>query len=153
MMSLIWTASDEITYLFKEIGICTQGLKIIQDPITTKNDKDAKELEVKSGEISFEKVNFKYEKNDNIFKNKSLKIRGGSKIGLVGFSGSGKSTFANLIMRLFQIESGAIKIDGQDIAKITSDSLRRNISLIPQDPVLFHRSIIENIRYGELDAC
>ncbi len=74
------------------------------------------------------------------------------KVGLVGFSGSGKSTFVNLMLRLFEPTSGVISIDGQDIQQVTQDSLRESISLIPQDPMLFHRSLMENIRYGKLDA-
>ncbi len=73
-------------------------------------------------------------------------------LGLVGFSGSGKSTFVNLILRLFEPQGGAITIDGQNILSVTQDSLRENISMIPQDPQLFHRSLMENIRYGRLDA-
>jgi len=70
----------------------------------------------------------------------------------VGFSGSGKSTFVNLMLRLFEPDSGVIAVDGQDILAVTQDSLRENISMIPQDPMLFHRSLMENIRYGRLDA-
>jgi ATP-binding cassette subfamily B protein len=79
-------------------------------------------------------------------------IEPGQQVGLVGFSGSGKSTFVNLILRLFEPQDGVIAIDGQDILAVTQDSLRENISMIPQDPMLFHRSLMENIRYGRLEA-
>jgi len=79
-------------------------------------------------------------------------IKPGQKVGLVGYSGSGKSTFVNLILRLFDVTEGAIKIDGQDIREVTQDSLHEAIAMIPQDPSLFHRSIFENILYGRKDA-
>ena len=82
----------------------------------------------------------------------TLTIRPGERVGLVGFSGSGKSTFVNLILRLYDIQGGRILIDGQDIRDVTQDSLRRAISMISQDPMLFHRSLLENVRYGSLDA-
>ena len=87
-----------------------------------------------------------------VFDNLSVTLRAGEKVGLVGFSGSGKSTFANLILRLFEPQKGAIYIDDQDISQCTQDSLRSQISMIPQEPVLFHRSIMENIRYGHTQA-
>jgi ATP-binding cassette subfamily B protein len=82
----------------------------------------------------------------------SVTIPAGQKVGLVGYSGNGKTTFANLILRLFDVTSGRILIDGQDIREVTQESLRAQISLIPQDPFLFHRTLLENIRYGRLDA-
>jgi ATP-binding cassette subfamily B protein len=82
----------------------------------------------------------------------NVTIQSGSKTGLVGFSGSGKSTFVNLILRFFDVSSGKILIDWQDIKQVTQDSLRQSIALIPQDTSLFHRSLMENIRYGRLEA-
>ncbi len=81
-----------------------------------------------------------------------MHIKGGEKVGLVGYSGAGKSTFVNLILRFYPIEKGRILIDGQDIAHITLDSLRKQVALIPQDPLLFHRSLEENIQYGNIQA-
>ncbi len=109
-------------------------------------------LKIAKGEIAFENVTFNYIPEHNIFEDKNLKISAGSKVGLVGFSGSGKTTFANLILRYFDVESGMITIDGQDISKVTQESLRAQIAMIPQDTSLFHRSLLENIRYGRLDA-
>ena len=85
---------------------------------------------------------------DMLFQNKNLIIQPGQKIGLVGFSGGGKTSLVNLILRLFELESGQIMIDDQDIKSVTQTSLRENISFIPQDTTLFHRSIMDNIRYG-----
>jgi ATP-binding cassette subfamily B protein len=87
-----------------------------------------------------------------VFRGLTLTIRSCERVGLVGFSGSGKSTFMNLILRLYDIQGGRILIDGQDVREVTQDSLRRSISMISQDPMLFHRSLFDNIRYGSLDA-
>ena len=87
-----------------------------------------------------------------MFEDKTLVINGGEKVGLVGYSGSGKSTFVNLITRMFDVQKGDILIDGQSIRSVTLESLRKNIGFIPQDPTLFHRSIMDNIRYGKFDA-
>jgi ATP-binding cassette subfamily B protein len=82
----------------------------------------------------------------------SLEILAGQKIGLVGYSGGGKTSFVNLILRLYEISEGSILIDNQDIRDVTQDSLRRAIAMIPQEPVLFHRTLLENIRYGRIEA-
>jgi ATP-binding cassette subfamily B protein len=101
-----------------------------------------------TGTIVFDNVTFSYNANKPIFVNKSLTIKSGEKIGLVGYSGGGKSTFINLIMRLYDVDSGKITIDGYDLRDVTLDSLRYHISIIPQDTILFHRTILENISYG-----
>lgn len=152
ILTLAWTATVEMAYLFRELGVIKQGLKIIKDPIDIKDEDDAQDLDIKKGKIEFNKVTFKYKHNDNVFKEKTLTIEGGQKVGLVGLSGSGKTTFAHLLLRLFNISQGTIKIDGQDIRKVTLKSLRDSITLIPQEPMLFHRSIMDNIRYSSLDA-
>src|SRR5690606_28664966 len=108
----------------------------------------AQDLHVTRGEISFEGVSFAYGENSFIFHDISLVIKGGQKVGLVGYSGSGKSTFVNLILRLYDLHAGKILIDGQNIADVTQHSLRGSIALIPQDPSLFHRSLRDNIKYG-----
>ncbi len=108
------------------------------------------ELEDIGGEVA-QTTNANLEK-PAIFQNKSILISGKQKVGLVGFSGSGKTTFVNLITRLYDVSSGAILIDGQDIKNVTQDSLHDNISIIPQEPILFHRTIMENIRYGKKNA-
>lgn len=94
------------------------------------------------------------EENTNVFENFNLEIEPKTKVGLVGYSGSGKSTLINLLMRFFDIKegNGSIEIDGQDIRNVTQESLRQNISYIPQDPILFHRTIAENIKYGKINA-
>lgn len=97
-------------------------------------------------------MNFNYSDEKKVFHNLSVTVLAGQRVGLVGLSGSGKSTFVNLILRLFDPQSGQIIIDGVDIRDMTQDALHAQISLIPQDPSLFHRTLLENIRYGRLDA-
>lgn len=143
--------TQEFGDLFEQIGCFNQSMTLIREYVI-KDHPNAKDLEVKSPSIEFKKVTFDYKNNENTFKNQSALIKPYEKVGLIGFSGSGKSTFANMISRLYDIESGAILIDGQDISKVTQNSLRQNISVIPQEPILFHRSILENIRYGDMSA-
>jgi ATP-binding cassette subfamily B protein len=112
----------------------------------------AKQLTVSKGAIEFKKVDFGYNATRKILREISLSIKPGEKIALVGSSGAGKSTVTKLLLRLFNLNKGKILIDGQDIAKVTQDSLRQNIALVPQDPILFHRSLKDNIRYGKPDA-
>lgn len=152
ILAMAWAATVEVSYLFRELGVIKQALKLVQDPIEVSEAPFAEELQVIKGKIIFNRVTFKYRRNDNVFKEKSLTIDGGCKVGLVGFSGSGKTTFAHLILRLFDLESGKITIDGSDISKVSLKSLRDNITMIPQEPVLFNRSIMENIRYAKIDA-
>ena len=148
-----------LSNLSKDINICaelvgniTEGLDTIYAPLEIQDQPNAKELVVTQGNIIFDKVDFNHHDNVLLFKNKSIEIKAKQKIGLVGYSGSGKSTFINLLLRLFDVSSGSILIDGQDIRTVTLDSLRKAISLIPQDPSLFHRSLMENIRYGNVLA-
>ncbi len=152
IVMMAWIASLELPTLYKEIGICKQALSIIQNPIEIVDAPQAKPLKVNKGEIKFDNVTFHYLPQANIFEDKSITINAGEKVGLVGFSGSGKTTFVNLILRYFDVENGRILIDGQDIAEVTQDTLREQIALIPQDASLFHRSLMENIRYGRLEA-
>ena len=122
-----------------------------------KDIPDAKKLEIatapREDKIVFDKVTFGYPNTDkNLFEKFSVKIKSGEKLALVGTSGSGKSTFIKLIQRLYNLNGGAVYIDGQDISKVTLESLRQSISLVPQDPILFHRSLKDNIAYGKPEA-
>lgn len=148
----IWFMSTDLPVFFNNLGISKQALTLIRANHEIIDSPDAIPLKVTKGEIVFDNVNFNYIKGKNIFKDKTVRIEAGTKVGLVGFSGSGKSTFVNLILRFFDVESGKILIDGQDISKVKQGSLRQNITMIPQDPSLFHRSLMENIRYGKLEA-
>lgn len=150
--TLAWLAGLELPNVFQEIGIEKQALTLIQEQHEIIDAPHAKKLLVTEGEIVFDHVTFHYQKHHALFQNKTITIEAKQKVGLVGFSGSGKSTFVNLILRYYDIQGGHIFIDGQDIAQVTQNSLHEQISIIPQDPSLFHRSLMENIRYGKLDA-
>lgn len=147
----IWDFGQELGDLFEEIGTLNQSLDILSSS-RVYDIEDAKAIKVNEGRIEFKNVSFSYIFNDNLFSNQSIIIKGGEKVGLVGFSGSGKTTFVNLITRLYDIQNGVITIDGNNINEVTQKSLRKNISIIPQDPILFNRSIYENITYGKIDA-
>lgn len=149
---LAWIAGLELPNLFKELGVCQQALSVIQAEHDVVNTPGATPLSVTQGNIIFEEVNFQYIKDQQVFTNFSVDIAAGSKVGLVGFSGSGKSSFVHLIMRFFDINTGKILIDGQDISQVTLESLCEQVSMIPQNPSLFHRSLLDNIRYGKQDA-
>lgn len=148
---ILWYAGAEIPSLFQSVGILKQALSIFSDPQDVEDAETTPELVVTSGAIEFKNVAFDYEAKQ-LFHELNVTIRGGEKLGLVGHSGAGKSTFVNLILRLFPLQSGSICIDGQDIASISLASLRHHIAFIPQDPMLFHRSIAENIHYGKESA-
>ena len=147
----VWFFGMELPNLFREIGVANQALTIIQQPHEIV-DRSNQRLKVSKGVVEFHDVSFGYRQKTKIFNRKTVRIESGQKVGLVGFSGSGKSTFVNLILRFFDVDSGKITIDEQDIGLVTQDSLREQIAMIPQDTSLFHRSLMENIRYGRLDA-
>ncbi len=127
------------------------GFWLREDDI--KDAPDAGELNANRGVITFDKVRFAYaNKGDPIYDDFSITINEGEKVALVGHSGSGKSTFIKLLQRLYDVQGGAIRIDGQDIREVTQTSLRRSIALVPQEPILFHRSIAANIAYGKPEA-
>ncbi len=149
---MAWIAGLEFPTLYNKIGVCKQALSIIQDPIEITDEPHAKPLKVTEGLIKFENVSFHYRPEYNIFQNKNIIIHPGEKVGLVGSSGSGKTTFVNLILRYYDVEKGRILIDGQDIFNVTQNSLREQIALIPQDTSLFHRTLMDNIRFGKLEA-
>jgi ATP-binding cassette subfamily B protein len=144
--------SRSYTDISKEIGIYKQALNAINFSHSISDKPDDGLLKVTNDKIIFKNVSFFYSENNNIFKNQTFNIVGKKKVGIVGYSSSGKSMLVNLITRLFDVKGGQILIDDQNITDITQDSLRNNIGFIPQDHILFHRSIIENIRYGNLNA-
>ncbi len=137
---------------FEYVGNINDGVGIIVRPHEVTDRDDAERLSVTNGRIEFRHVDFSYAEGRPVFSNLNVTIRPGEKVGLVGFSGSGKSTMLNIVLRLFETQSGSILIDGQDIQRLSQESLRANIAMIPQDPMLFHRTLKENIRYGRLDA-
>jgi len=151
VLMILWVAGELMPQVFNSYGIASQALSVMEDPQDIIDPPNTPKLKVKQGEIIFENVSFQYGKK-RVFDKKDVHIKGGEKVGLVGYSGAGKSTFVNLILRFFPIEKGRILIDGQDIANITLESLHKQVALIPQDPVLFHRTLEENIQYGNVHA-
>ncbi len=137
---------------FEYVGNIHDGVSRIVQPHEIQDDINALPLAINSGTIQFHKIDFSYVDGKPVFQNLNLLIKSGEKVGLVGFSGSGKSTMLNLMLRLFEPNSGTILIDQQDIQRVSQESLRNSIAMIPQDPMLFHRTLLENIRYGQLDA-
>ena len=146
----------EVSSLFENIGTVQDGINSLSVAVDIKDIDDAKTLNMKGGAIHFNKVNFGYKgANDipiSVFRDLDINIKAGEKVGLVGRSGAGKSTLVNLLLRFFDIQSGTIKIDGQDISQVQQSSLRANISMVTQDTSLLHRSVRDNILYGKLDA-
>ncbi len=152
LLGWLWFLSFQISVIAREKGLIDNALDLLRVDYGIVDHPEAKPLLVKGGEIRFEQVCFSYKPDIPVFKALSLTIPAGQKIGLVGFSGSGKSTFINLLLRFYDLNSGCILVDGQNIAFVQQDSLREQIAMIPQDPALLHRSLLENIRYGRLDA-
>ena len=146
--------SWEVTGIFENIGVVQEGMQAIAVPHAGVDRPGARELEVSRGEIRFEEVSFNYGRRDGkpVLDHFSLTIRPGERVGLVGRSGSGKSTLVNLLLRFYELERGSIRIDGQDIAHVTQESLRAAIGMVTQDTSLLHRSIAANIRYGRPGA-
>ena len=132
-------------------GEFQEGLKELIVPYEITNHPNAQPLHTNNGTITFANTTFAYD-SQTIFNNLNLDIKPGERIGLVGPSGAGKSTLVSLLLRQHDLTSGAILIDNQNIAEVTQDSLRSNIALVPQEPMLFHRTIKENIMYGKPDA-
>src|SRR5204862_1302208 len=146
-----WVAG-QVTAIFENIGVVQEGISTIARPIALTDRADAAALVVPRGEVRFESVRFGYGRETGVIDGFTLTVRAGEKIGLVGRSGAGKSTLVNLLLRFFDLEDGRILIDGQDIARITQESLRAQISVVTQDTSLLHRSIRDNIRYGRPGA-
>ncbi len=143
----------EIGGLFENMGTVMDGMSTLSRPISIQDKPKAQPLQVTHGSIEFDNVSFHYgDKDKGIISNLNLHIKPGEKVGLVGRSGAGKSTLVNLLLRFHDVEEGQIKIDGQAISDVTQDSLRSNIGMVTQDTSLLHRSIRENILYGNPDA-
>jgi ATP-binding cassette subfamily B multidrug efflux pump len=138
--------------IFENIGMVQDGLQTIAQPVSVTDREQAPRLDVGRGEVRFEHVDFHYGKKSGIISDLNLTIKPGEKIGLIGPSGAGKSTLVNLLLRLYNLQSGRILIDGQDIANVAQESLRERIGMITQDTSLLHRSIRDNLLYGNPDA-
>jgi ATP-binding cassette subfamily B multidrug efflux pump len=144
----------EMSGLFEHIGTVQDGMNTLARIHAVKDQPGAGTLTVEQGEIRFERVNFSYGRTagTKVIEQFNLLIRPGEKIGLVGRSGAGKSTLVNLLLRFYDLESGRILIDGQDIAQVTQESLRSQVGMVTQDTSLLHRSVRDNILYGRPNA-
>ncbi|MEI9408785.1 ABC transporter ATP-binding protein [Mesorhizobium salmacidum] len=142
----------EMSGLFENIGTVQDGIASISLPRLVEDRANAKEISISKGDIRFEDIRFHYGKQKGVIENLSLTVKPGEKVGIVGRSGAGKSTLVNLLLRFYDLESGRILIDGQEIAGVKQDSLRAQIGMVTQDTSLLHRSVRENILYGRPDA-
>lgn len=152
LMSAVRTISNRTFWLYEQIGIGQEAIRKIVVPHAIQDDADAPALQVTKAEIVLEDVGFAYFPDKPVLQDVTITIRSGEKIGLVGYSGAGKTTLTSLLLRFYELTTGRILIDGQDISKVTQHSLRRAIALIPQDTSLFHRSLRDNIRVANIDA-
>lgn len=148
----VWFLTESLLVVGEQAGQCQQAIDTIFTKHYQNNNPQDPALNITQGEIIIDHVNFGYKSGDIVIKDLNIHIPGGSKVGLVGYSGAGKSTLVQLIMRLYDIQSGKILIDKQDISTINIQSLRENVAFIPQHPGLFHRTVYENILYGRIDA-
>jgi ATP-binding cassette subfamily B protein len=135
----------------RAVGDMREGLEDLLEPYEINDVPNALPLKISDAQINWREVDFSFE-GQSVFNGFSLEIPSSQRLGLVGHSGAGKSTFVSLLLRQHDLDAGSIEIDGQNIAKITQDSLRENIAVVPQEPALFHRTIKENIMYGKPDA-
>lgn len=143
----------EMTSLYEQVGTLQDGLNTLSMHQEIKDEKNAKDLQIKKASVSFQNIVFNYPaQKKSVIHNFSLHIRPGEKVGLVGRSGSGKSTLVNLLLRFYDLKAGVIMIDNQDISKVKQNSLREKIGMVTQDTSLLHRSVKDNIVYGRPNA-
>lgn len=142
----------ELSQLFENIGTVQDGMNTLSKVQKVKDLPDAKPLQISKGEVVFDDVSFDYGQAKQVVEHLNIRIAAGEKIGLVGRSGAGKSTIVNLLLRFYDINSGQITIDGQNIAHVTQDSLRAQVGMVTQDTSLLHRSVRDNIMYGRPSA-
>lgn len=153
MFHQLWAFGRNLREVYVKLADSEEMIEILDTEHEIRDCKGAKKIKVTRGEVEFKDVNFAYNSDeDSVLEGLSFKVKPGEKIALIGPSGGGKSTIVKLLLRLFDIDGGEILLDGQNIAKVRQDSLREEVTLVPQDPILFHRSLMENIRYGRRDA-
>jgi ABC-type multidrug transport system fused ATPase/permease subunit len=152
IFQIVWNFGRTLKRVYESLSNSQEMSVILETQYEVVDIKNASNLRITKGKIEFKDVCFSYEEDGNIVDNFNLQINPKETVAIIGFSGSGKTTLTKLLLRFFDIQKGKILIDGQNISEVTQESLRRNVSLVPQDPILFHRSLIENIRYGRQDA-
>lgn len=152
IIDFLWTLTKDFSHFSRLLGTSSQALRVLSLPVEKRNLSMLNDSAIKRGGIEFNNVSFKYPHSNFLFKNLSVNIQHGEKIGIIGFSGSGKSTFINLILKLFDVTSGSISINGFDLEEIAFEKLREAVCVVPQSPILFHRTLMENIKYGKTQA-
>ncbi len=152
MFYSLWNVGKHIRRIYEGLADAQEMTEILTEKHQVVDVPGASELKVQKGEIVFDHVQFAYTVDQVVFNDFGLTIDAGEKVALVGQSGSGKSTITKMLLRFFDINKGRILIDQQDIKAVTQDSLRDAVALVPQEPILFHRSLIENIRYAKPEA-
>lgn len=161
MYMALWDFGRNIRHFYEHLADANEMSEILRTPIEVVDEVGSRNLKATRGAVEFSAVTFSYsqkklegdgEVEREVLKHLSFVVKPGERIALIGPSGGGKTTITKLLLRLFDLQKGKILIDGQDISKVKQDSLRAQIALVPQDPILFHRSILENMRYGRTDA-
>lgn len=151
----LWGFNGMLRQLNRIFGDAREMSLILDTKLTVSDKNNAKELQPTKGALDITNMTFRHadaKKNDTIFKDFTLSIKPGQRVGLVGHSGSGKTTLTKLILRFADIQKGSITIDGQSVGAVTQNSLRKAVAYVPQEPMLFHRTLKENILYGKTDA-
>jgi len=152
LLNQVWGIGRNMRQLNDAFSEASEMLDIMELPHAIQDAPDAKPLVVKEGAVTFDHVHFEYHDSHVVLKDFDLAIAPREKVALIGSSGAGKTTIAKLLLRLYDVSGGTISIDGQNIAQVTQDSLRSAVAFVPQEPSLFHRSLMDNIRYGKHDA-
>lgn len=152
LMEQISGIGSNLRQLYEAFSEADEMITILEKPHAIMDSEMARELEVSKGQVTLESVAFEFADDASILTGFNLTVAAGEKIALVGPSGAGKSTITKLLLRLYDVTGGAIRIDGQDIRDVTQESLRRDIAFVPQESILFHRTLRENIAYGREDA-
>lgn len=152
LIDRVWGIGGSMRRLFTAFADAHEMIEILDMPYGIEDASQARQLAVTRGEIKLDTVSFGFSEERPILTDFSLTIKAGEKVALVGPSGAGKSTVTKLLLRLYDVTEGAVRIDGEDIREVTQESLRQSISFVPQEPILFHRSLKDNIRYGRPDA-
>jgi ATP-binding cassette, subfamily B, bacterial len=146
---ILWDTGKNVRNIYESLADANEMTEILLTPHEIRDAPGAGRLKIAGGKIEFKKVSFGYHKDSGVLENFNLAISPGERVALIGPSGGGKSTIVKLLFRFHDIQNGQILIDGQNIAAVSQDSLRAVLSLVPQEPILFHRSLMENIRYGK----
>lgn len=152
VLSKSWDFSRVIQHIYEDLAEAEEMTEVLSEPHEITDIKNATNLKITTGKIEFKNVDFYYHETRSILQNFNLMVAPKEKIALVGPSGAGKTTIIKLLLRMHDVSSGQILIDNQEISKVTQESLWQNVSMVPQDPILFHRTLLENIRYGKPSA-